>query len=437
VKLEPNMAWSDTVNVTIAPDAPIGQPYWLAEPPVGGLATVKYPSLIGLPENPPEYRARFALQIGTRAMTIERPLVYRWVDPVYGERYRTMEVAPPVRMKFDREVRRIDPPGGGDARRAIARAGVTIAATDVPVSGSLRLETPASLVATPATIALSLRPGAADTTVFFELRAQDRGSAADPPHGPAEAVVVFERGGRRFDSRLVELDYPHIPLEVMEPRALLRVVVDPAACAAKNVAYLMGSGDSGPDVLRELGATVTLLDDGDVETADLSRFDCIVVGVRAYNTRPRLRALQPRLLDYVSNGGRLVVQYQTADDALKDRIGPYPMTISRDRVTVEEAPMRFLAKDHPLLNKPNRITDDDFAGWVQERGLYYANPWDPKYQRVLSANDPGEPPRDGGLLYARYGKGVFIYTGLAFFRQLPAGVPGAWRLFANLVSPER
>jgi hypothetical protein len=305
------------------------------------------------------------------------------------------------------------------------------------VSGSLRLETPASLVATPATIALSLRPGAADTTVFFELRAQDRGSAADPPHGPAEAVAVFERGGRRFDSRLVELDYPHIPLEVMEPRALLRVVVDPAACAAKNVAYLMGSGDSGPDVLRELGATVTLLDDGDVETADLSRFDCIVVGVRAYNTRPRLRALQPRLLDYVSNGGRLVVQYQTADDALKDRIGPYPMTISRDRVTVEEAPMRFLAKDHPLLNKPNRITDDDFAGWVQERGLYYANPWDPKYQRVLSANDPGEPPRDGGLLYARYGKGVFIYTGLAFFRQLPAGVPGAWRLFANLVSPER
>jgi LmbE family N-acetylglucosaminyl deacetylase len=437
VKLEPNVPWSDTVNVTIAPDAPIGQPYWLADPPVRGLATVKDPSLIGLPENPPAFRARFALKIGTQTITIERPLVYRWVDPVYGERYRTMEVAPPVRMKFDREVRRIDPPGGADARRAVARAGVSVAATDMPSTGTLRLETPGTLTATPATIALALRPGAADTTVFFELRAKEASAAVDPLRGPAQVAAIFEREGRRYDTRLVELDYAHIPLQVMEPPAMLRVVEDPTMCTARNVAYLMGSGDAGPDVLRELGATVTLLDDGDLETTDLARFDCIVVGVRAYNTRPRLRALQPRLLDYVSKGGRLVVQYQTADDALKDRIGPYPMTISRDRVTVEEAPMRFLKTDHPLLNKPNKITDADFAGWVQERGLYYANPWDPKYDTPLSANDPGEPPRDGGLLYARYGKGVFIYTGLAFFRQLPAGVPGAWRLFANLVSPER
>ena len=258
------------------------------------------------------------------------------------------------------------------------------------------------------------------------------------PSTPGAALTaVFESGGRRFDSRVVELDYAHIPLQVMEPKATVRLVVTDVLCTAKNVAYLMGSGDVGPDVLRELGANVTLLDDGDVENADLSRFDAIVVGVRACNTRPRLRALQPRLLDYVSKGGRLVVQYQTADDALVNRIGPYPMTISRDRVTVEAAPIRFLKQEHPLLNKPNKIADSDFAGWVQERGLYYANPWDPKYDTVLSANDPGEPARDGGLLYTHYGKGVFIYTGLAFFRELPAGVPGAWRVFANLVSPER
>ena len=166
-------------------------------------------------------------------------------------------------------------------------------------------------------------------------------------------------------------------------------------------------------------------------------YDAIVVGVRAYNTRPRLRKLQDRLLDYVSAGGRLVIQYQTPDRELNDRLGPYPFSISRDRVTVEQAPMTMKAPAHALLNKPNKIAATDFDGWVQERGLYFANPWDPKYEVVLSCNDPNEPARDGGLITTHYGKGVFIYTGFAWFRQLPAGVPGAYRLFANLVSPER
>ena len=183
-----------------------------------------------------------------------------------------------------------------------------------------------------------------------------------------------------------------------------------------------------------MGFQVTLLSDDEVENTDLSRFDCVVAGVRAYNTRPRLRALEPRLLDYVSKGGRLVLQYDTADPALDDKLGPWPFKISRDRVTVEEAGMRVLKPAHPLLTSPNAIGPDDFAGWVQERGLYYAGAWDARYETVLSANDPGETPKDGGLIVARYGRGTFIYTGLAWFRQLPAGVPGAYRLFANLVS---
>lgn len=429
VKLAPNVAWSDTEVVQTAADAPIGQPYWLADPPLRGLQTVRDPSLIGLPESPPSFVTRFTLKIAGRLLTLERPLVYRWVDPVNGERYRAMEVAPPVRMKADREFRLVNAAAGaaGGGRTGV---GISISATDGPARGTLRLTGSEGMSFVPEGVTLALRPGAADTTVTFEV-------SGTPAASGTAVTAVFETGDRRFDTRLVELDYPHIPMQVMEPKATVRLVVTDAKCTAKNVAYLMGSGDGGPDVLRELGAGVTLLDDGDVENADLSKYDCIVVGVRAFNTRPRLRALQPRLLDYVSKGGRLVVQYQTADDALKDRIGPYPMTISRDRVTVEEAPMRFLKPDHPLLHQPNKITSADFDGWVQERGLYYANPWDPKYDTPLSANDPGEPPRDGGLLYTRYGKGVFVYTGLAFFRQLPAGVPGAWRLFANLVSPER
>ena len=146
--------------------------------------------------------------------------------------------------------------------------------------------------------------------------------------------------------------------------------------------------------------------------------------------------LQPRLMEFVNAGGTLITQYQTADASL-DKLGPFPLTISRDRVTVEEAPVRFVTAKHPLLSRPNPIGPADFDGWVQERGLYFANPYDPRYQTVLSANDPGEPARDGGLLYARHGKGVFIYSGYAWFRQLPAGVPGAYRLFANLVSAGR
>jgi hypothetical protein len=183
-----------------------------------------------------------------------------------------------------------------------------------------------------------------------------------------------------------------------------------------------------------MGYAVTMLSDDDVDSGDLSRFDAIVIGLRAYNTRPRLLGDQRRLLDWVAGGGRLVVQYQTPDNALNDKLGPFPFTVSRDRVTVEEAPVRFLKPDHALLTTPNRITASDFDGWVQERGLWFANPWDPRYETVLSCNDPGEPARDGGLLVARHGSGTFIYTGYAFFRQLPAGVPGAWRLFANLVS---
>jgi hypothetical protein len=196
----------------------------------------------------------------------------------------------------------------------------------------------------------------------------------------------------------------------------------------------MGAGDEVADSLRHLGYDVTMLDDGMLETSDLASFDAIVAGVRAYNTRDRLKNAKPRLLDYVERGGTLVVQYNVASGALADRIGPYPLTIGRDRVTVESAPVTFPVPGHPLLTFPNKITSKDFEGWVQERGLNFASSWDDRYQPILSSHDPGEPDLKGGLLYARYGKGVFIYTAYAWFRQLPAGVPGAFRIFANLIS---
>ncbi len=432
--LAPNTAWAETVSVEVRFDAPLTGPYWLAAPPVRGAATVADPTRIGEPESPPAMRARVELVMLGKPFAIETPVVYRWVDPVQGERYRTLEIAPPIRMKFDREVRlaATSGPANGSGR---TRLGVVVSPADMALRGTLSLAVPEKWSVKPESYTLGLKPGASDTTVFFDV---EPGTSATEDHAAAGTVrAVFDAMGRKYNTRVVELDYAHIPLQTMQPPAVARVVHAQVRSTARNVGYVMGSGDAGPDALRELGAAVTLLVDGDVESGDLSRFDVIVIGVRAYNTRPRLRALQPRLMSYVANGGRLVVQYQTADNALRDRIGPYPMTVSRDRVTVEQAEMRTLIPDHPLLTTPNRIEPGDFDGWVQERGLYFANPWDAQYQAVLSANDPNEPERKGSLLYAKYGKGTFVYTGLAFFRQLPAGVPGAWRLFANLVSPER
>jgi hypothetical protein len=241
-------------------------------------------------------------------------------------------------------------------------------------------------------------------------------------------------GGARHTRGLISIDYPHVPQEEMFPPAEARLVRIQLATRGTNIGYMMGSGDGIPEALRQVGYTVTLLGDDDVAATDLSAFHAIVAGVRAYNTRPRLLSLQPRLIDYVEKGGTLIVQYNTAERRLNDALGPYPFSISRDRVSEETAAVTFLNPRHPLLTAPNRITQDDFSGWVQERGLYFANPWDPKYETVLAAHDAGEGDLAGGILYARHGRGVFIYTGLSWFRELPAGVPGAYRLFVNMVS---
>jgi hypothetical protein len=196
-----------------------------------------------------------------------------------------------------------------------------------------------------------------------------------------------------------------------------------------------------PDSLRQLGVDVTLLSPDDLARADLTRYDAIVTGVRAYNTRPDLRANEHRLLDYIQNGGTVVVQYNTteggpgggASPALA-HLGPYPLTIGRDRVTVETAPVKFVDAASPLLHRPNEITERDFEGWIQERGLYFASQWDPHYHALFEMHDPGEKPLLGSTLWTQFGKGAYVFTGLSFFRELPAGVPGAYRLFANFLS---
>jgi len=272
-----------------------------------------------------------------------------------------------------------------------------------------------------------------------------------------QAVAKVE--GRDIASGMQVLAYAHFPAQTLFPPSEIKLVRSNIKVTAKKVGYIMGAGDEMPEALRQLGLDVTLLTQSDLEQGDLSRFDAIVAGVRSYNVRADIRANQPRLLDYVKNGGTYVVQYQTGDSPdptaprgqqqppnpfnqqmgppVTTNLGPYPFSVpggNKYRITVEESPMKFPNQDSPLLQYPNHINAKDFEGWVQERGVYFAVGWDAKYQTVLASGAPGEPALEGGQIWTRYGKGVYIFTAYSWFRQLPAGVPGAYRMFANLLS---
>jgi hypothetical protein len=257
-----------------------------------------------------------------------------------------------------------------------------------------------------------------------------------PPGPTVLKAVVIDAKGERYDIGVVTVDYPHIrPQSYARPAT---AIVRPAALLLpplRRVGYVRGASDRVPEALRGVGVPVTLLDAQSLERGDLDRYEAIIVGPRAYETDSALVENNGRLLDYVRRGGLVIVQYQQGQ-FFNGGFSPYPMTLGdpHDRVTDERAPVNVLATDDPTLRTPNRIGNHDWDDWVQERGLYFARTWDPAYRPVIETHDPGEGPLQGSLLVARVGKGKYVYTGLSFFRQLPAGVPGAFRLFANLLA---
>jgi len=413
------------IALTLPGNVPTTQPYWLRERPGKGLFTVTDPSLIGLPENPPPLVARFTVSVAGASIPFEAPVVFRRTDPVKGEIYRPFVITPPVMATFDEKVYAFGSAQPKKVRVTLTSGGATV--------GVLRLRTEAGFSASPAEVPFAFTARGEERTLVFTVT---------PPSGAAEAkataaaTIAAEAvvNGKVFSKGVVRVDYPHIPLQTLFPPAEARVLRLDVKAPQAPVGYVMGSGDEVPDALRQMGYTVTLLSDDELENGDLSRYATIVTGIRAYNTRPRLKLAEARLMDYVERGGTVVAQYNTTGDLVTEQLGPYPFKLSRDRVTVEEAPVRFLSPSSSLLTFPNRLTPADFDGWVQERGLYFPGTWDPRYETVIESHDPGESEKPGGLLFAKHGRGAFVYTGYAFFRQLPAGVPGAYRLFVNLVS---
>ena len=295
------------------------------------------------------------------------------------------------------------------------------------VQGNLRLQLPKGWKSNPESAPFQFAKKDESRDFAFQLSCD---KDAQSGSSIAEATV----GSKVINTGRVLVDYPHISPQMIFPKAEMKLVRVDLKKVGSSIGYVMGSGDQVPEILRQVGYRVTLLSDEQLNAGDFSGYDAIVVGIRAYNTRNILKSAHSKLMSYVENGGTVVVQYNTLQQLVIESPGPYPLQIGRDRVSVEEAPVTFADSSHPLLSTPNKITAADFDGWIQERGVNFAEKWDSHYQTPLSSNDPGETAKAGGLLYTRFGKGVFIYTSYSWFRELPAGVPGAIRLFVNLVS---
>lgn len=401
---------------------PFSNPYWLNEKHEIGTYHIAHASLIGKPENDAAAKVTFNISVQDLNLSIERGLSYKYTDPVKGEVYRPFEVLPPATVNIPEKVFVFT-----DA--APKTIFLTVKANTANVNGTLSLK------------------GTEGWNI--SIKHPDFKLSAKGDEAIIEAVISAAKGakdgrldaslsinGKTYTKSIRRMEYDHIPYQFILSDAEAGLVNIDLKKTGLNIGYIPGAGDDVPAALKQVGYNVTVLTDELLSNDNLSKYNAIVSGVRAYNTNDRLQVHYARLMDYVKNGGNLIVQYNTNNriGPVVAKIGPYPFTIARDRVTNEKAEVTFSNPKHSALNFPNVITQNDFENWIQERGIYFATEIDKHYETVLTMNDPNEKPSEGSLIIGKYGKGNFVYTGLVFFRELPAGIPGAYRLFVNLLS---
>ena len=397
-------------------------PYWLREEHTEGLFKVPAESFIGKPENDPAVVVNFSVEIIGEKVDISVPLIYKWTDPEKGELVRPFEIVPPVFVSLSQNVYVFK-----DANPK--SIGVNLkSASGSKIAGTVKLVLPEGWKSEPASTIIDLTKRGEEKKVDFMIY-PSQGLGSFIIHAQAEV------NGKTYTSAVQTISYDHIPFQTLLTAAKATIVKLDLKTEGQVIGYIQGAGDGIPEALRNIGYEVWEMKDDEVTPVNLKKVDAVVLGIRALNTNERIRHYMPDLLDYVKNGGTMIVQYNTNFATKVEKFSPYPLNLSRDRVTEENSEVRILKPDHVALNYPNKITTDDFKGWVQERGLYFPDTWDPNFEALLSMNDTGEPaPKDGSLLVAKYGNGHYVYTGLSFFRELPEGVPGAYKLFANLTS---
>ena len=424
LELLPNKLITFTINIKPffeKDEASVSQPYWLKEMPNGMFHSTKIfdtgtPEIgfnnnvmvIGYFKNTSSFIANVSIQ-------------HRWVDPEKGELYRPMVITPPVIINLLDEINMFTNDKPKEVR-------VRLRAMRDNTSGSLNLKAGNNWIIEPSKIDFTLNKKGEEQILVFKISSL---GAKISENIKVNAVI----NGQAYTKDLHEIKYDHIPVQTWFPEAEGKLIHTDVVMKKRKIGYIPGAGDEVQNCLQQLGYEVTTITNEMLSSSNLNVYECIITGVRAYNTNELLSQKKQKLLDYVNQGGNLIVQYNTNSWAgpIKGNFGPYPFKITRERVTDENAEIKFELPEHPVLNFPNKLGADDFKGWVQERGIYFAGEIDSVYDCPVSMGDKGEKPNKGSLIITKVGKGHFIYTGIAFFRQLPAGVPGAYRFFTNLI----
>ena len=419
VSLANNVVQYSDVSLIIK-DLNYTQPYWLKDKGTVGMYRVEDQNNIGVPDIIREAKVTFNITINNVMIPFQRMIAFKYNDDVKGEVYKPLDIVPKVTTSIQDKVLIFN----GNQSKNIA---VKIQAGQDTVSGVLKLITDDNWKVTPQSIPFSLTKKGAEQTVFFQITA---------PKKAGESIVksIAIVDSVSYDKEPFTINYEHISKQQVLKPSEAKLIQLSIKTGQEKIAYIMGAGDEVPKSLRQMGYAVTLLKPEEITVENLKFFNVVITGIRAYNTVQALAFKQTILFDFVKEGHNMIVQYNTMDDFVTPNFAPYPLKISKDRVTDENAAVTFLEPNHPILNQPNTITPKDFEGWKQEQGLYYPNEWDKAFTPVLASNDKGETPKKGALLVAKLGKGNYIYTGLSFFRELPEGVSGAYRLMANLIS---
>ena len=420
MELKNNIDYNFKENITIDANQKPTTPYWLTSKGTLGMYKVEDQSLIGLPETPRSLNITFNLNIAGTKIPFTKAIIYKTNDPVKGEVYKPFEVIPEVSAKVAEKVIIFENNNPKEIP-VIVRAGRD------SLDGYVNLAYPKDWSVYPERQKVFISHKGQEQTVIFTVI---------PPKKESEGLItpMVHVGNSIYTKELIEISYDHIPQQTVLLPSESKIVRLDITKKGENIGYIEGAGDTEPESLRQIGYNVVVIKPEDINPELLNRFDAVVMGIRAYNTIDELKFKQQQLFDFVSSGGNLIVQYNTNFRLNVDQLAPYELKLSRDRVTEEDAEVRFLNPDHPVLNFPNKITKKDFDGWTQERGLYFPDQWGKEFTPILSMNDKDEAPLDGSLLVAKYGKGYYIYTGLSFFREFPEGVSGAYRLFANMLS---
>ncbi len=419
-ELKNNISINNKLEIKLPETIKYTSPYWLKEKSSVGMYHVNDQEIIGTADIIREVKLVFNIEINGITIPFERNVIYKYNDPTKGEIYNPMDIVPEITTSILDKVALFN---SGKSKSI----GIKIKAGKEVVNGILKLDLPANWKVIPNEISFALSKKGEEQILNFEVF---------PPKNAdeitAKAIAIIN--GKSFDKELINIKYDHISKQQILRTSVSKFIKLDIKTGNQKIAYIMGAGDEVPKSLMQMDYQVTEINPSEITKENIEKFDVIITGVRAYNTVKELKFKQEILFDFVKQGKTMIVQYNTTDELVTKNIAPFPLKISRDRVTEENAEIRFLTPEHPVLNYPNRITTEDFIGWKQEQGLYYPNEWDPAFTPILSSNDKGETPKNGALLIAKYGKGNYIYTGLSFFRELPEGISGAYRLISNLIS---